>query len=118
MDHTIDIIAAVLDPSGVPNHSDEIFELAKKIAVALRVELPQGLPRSMNAEPDGSVVGYMDITDFEYELGAASDGSKVYPDLESIKRECKACIDECGIVKVKVVPLEVILPPVPYHMRG
>lgn len=117
MEHTINIIAAVLDPTSRDYHSDEIFEMAKKIAMALRVELPQDLPRSMYAEPDGSVIGYMDITDFECELGGALDGSKVYPDLESIKHECKACIDVCGIVKVKVVALEVIAPPVPYDMR-
>ena len=55
-----------------------------------------------------SPIGYMDRTDFEYELGQASGGNIVYPNIEDLKEHKAGCINECGIVKVKVELVEVI----------
>lgn len=37
---------------------------------------------SMNAEDDGSVVGYMCAVDWECELGSAPDGNKIFPSIQ------------------------------------
>ena len=57
--------------------------------------------KAMNANEDGVVVGYMCGTDWSCELGAASDGNKVYPSVGALMEERK-CTDECGIVEVEV----------------
>ena len=44
---------------------------------------------------------YMCKTDFEYELGYAAGGNSVYSSLEDLK-ECRPCVDFCGIVAVKI----------------
>lgn len=44
---------------------------------------------------------YIDGVDWQYELGEASDGTKLYPSLSCIKKHTK-CWDQCGIVEVKV----------------
>lgn len=62
------------------------------------------------AEEDGSVIGYMDKTDWECELGAASGGNVVYPSVEDLKRHA-GCHESCGIVKVKVSFLSVEIEP-------
>lgn len=51
--------------------------------------------------------GYMCMTDFDHELGAACGGVAVYPSVTDLKR-CRPCVDECGIVKVKVTFVETI----------
>jgi hypothetical protein len=56
---------------------------------------------SLWAEKDGSVIGYMCRTDFEYELGAASGGNAVYPSMADIKAR-RSCAAACGIVEVEV----------------
>ena len=56
---------------------------------------------------DGTAEGYMCKTDFECELGAAKGGNVVYPSEQDL-RESKPCVDSCGIVKVKVVAVEII----------
>lgn len=53
------------------------------------------------------VIGYMDKVDFDYELGEAIDGNKVFPSLEALKKY-KPCTRSCGIVKVEVRLKEVI----------
>jgi hypothetical protein len=55
------------------------------------------------------IVGYMCKTDFDYELGYAADGSKVYPDIESLRAFCR-CVSDCGIVEVTVTLSKVIQP--------
>lgn len=44
---------------------------------------------------------YLCGVDWQHELGEASDGTKLYPNLESIKHYRK-CWKECGVVKVNV----------------
>jgi hypothetical protein len=51
-------------------------------------------------------VGYMCEIDFDHELGAASDGSRVFPSVADLVRE-HACAD-CGIVKVEVRLMRII----------
>ena len=51
-----------------------------------------------------SKIGYMCMTDFDYELGHASGGNKVYPSLMNIRHNSKCCKLKgcCGIVEVMV----------------
>lgn len=55
--------------------------------------------------------GYMCATDFDFELGVNMTGPdtypKIYPSLEEIKRHRK-CVEECGIVKVKIEFMETV----------
>jgi hypothetical protein len=53
------------------------------------------------------VIGYMDKVDWDYELGQALDGNKVFPSIDALKKY-KPCVRSCGIVKVEVRLKEVI----------
>jgi hypothetical protein len=53
------------------------------------------------------IVGYMDMVDWEHELGEAKGGNRVYPSVKDLK-ECRPCVAECGIVKVEVRFLKVV----------
>lgn len=44
---------------------------------------------------------FMDGTDWDHEIGSASDGNKVYPSVKAIRREL-TCLHQCGIVEVEV----------------
>lgn len=54
-------------------------------------------------------IGYMCMVDFDHELGEAMCGTKIYPSLEDLRRE-RSCVDECGIVKVKITRTSVVQP--------
>ena len=45
--------------------------------------------------------------DFECELGAAMGGNLVFPSIEDCRKHRK-CVDQCGIVKVRVSGVEVV----------
>ncbi len=60
--------------------------------------------------------GYMDKVDFDEELGNASGGNRVYPSVENLQRQ-QPCSKECGIVKVEVKLLEVVVPEMPIKER-
>ena len=51
--------------------------------------------------------GYMCKVDWDWEIGAALGGNKIYPSLEDLKENHK-CWEECGVVKVKVSLEEVV----------
>ena len=51
--------------------------------------------------------GYMCKVDFDYVVGEALGGIKIYPSLEDLK-ENHTCWEECGIVKVKIVLVDTI----------
>jgi hypothetical protein len=68
-------------------------------------------PIAMFGEVDGSVVGYMCLTDFEDELGGAQGGNTVFPS-ETDLRETRRCVAQCGIVKVQVIGLEIVQEPI------
>jgi hypothetical protein len=53
------------------------------------------------------VEGYMCMVDFYCELGCASDGNEIYPCEETLRRNRK-CVNQCGIVKVAVVAIEIV----------
>ncbi len=57
---------------------------------------------------DKTVTGYMCMVDWDWELGNASGGNKVYPSIEDLKR-CHTCWEECGIVEVEVRMTKVIV---------
>lgn len=67
-------------------------------------------PRSLWAEEDGGVIGYMCLTDFEDELGCAQGGNTVFPSERDL-RETRRCIPQCGIVKVRVIGIEIVQAP-------
>ena len=50
---------------------------------------------------------YMCKVDFECELGLAAGGNMVYSSVEDLK-ECRPCVKECGIVKVRVELVDVV----------
>lgn len=62
---------------------------------------------ALAAEEDGCVTGYMCKIDFECELGCAKGGNRVYPSVADL-RENRKCVDECGIVEVRVYCSRVI----------
>ena len=53
------------------------------------------------------VRGFMCKTDWDHEIGWASDGNKVYPSIDSVRRERK-CTAECGIVEVDVTFVRIV----------
>jgi len=61
------------------------------------------------SEPEDSSykIGYMCAIAWDWELGEACGGTKVYCSMEDLKREHK-CVSSCGIVKVKVELIEII----------
>jgi hypothetical protein len=48
------------------------------------------------------VTVYLDGIDWQYEVGEAIDGNKVYPDVNSLKKYNR-CWDGCGIVECELV---------------
>lgn len=75
------------------------------------MEAKEEAPASwFNEEPDGSgVVGFMCLTDFECEVGAAVGGNKVFPSIDDLRR-CRPCADSCGIAEVRVVGVKIVQP--------
>lgn len=71
-------------------------------------------PVAMAMHPDnartGEVHGYMCLIDFECELGGAEGGNTVYPSIENCM-ERRKCAASCGVVKVAVRPLEIVVKP-------
>lgn len=65
----------------------------------------------MACEADKNFIeGYMCLTDYECELGVASGGIAVYSSLEDVLAT-RRCTKECGVVKVAVSFIEVVLEP-------
>ena len=46
---------------------------------------------------------YMDGIDYEHELGHASDGVRVYPSRDALKRHAGHNLTECGVALVMAV---------------
>ena len=65
------------------------------------------IPSAMMGEEDGSVLGYMCLTDFEFEVGAASGGNRIFPSEEDLRRH-KKCADGCGIAEVRIIGVRVV----------
>lgn len=58
---------------------------------------------------DEPKVCYMDMVDWQHELGYASDGNKVFPSVNDAKKY-SPCWKQCGIVKVEIRLIEVVEP--------
>lgn len=56
-----------------------------------------------------TVRGYMCLVDWEYEIGHAADGNKVYPSLKALQ-EHHNCWAECGVVEVEVRSIRTVVP--------
>lgn len=54
-----------------------------------------------------TVTCFMDMVDFEEELGNAMKGNKIFPTIEDLRRE-KPCTKQCGIVEVQVSLVRVV----------
>ena len=54
-----------------------------------------------------TITGYMCKIDFDFELGAAADGNKVYPSVNALSKG-HDCADDCGIVEVEVKLVRVV----------
>ena len=67
------------------------------------------LPTSMNREDDGSVIGFMCMIDWEFELGAACGGNRIYPSLDDLKQN-HPCWKACGVAEVEVRIKSVAVP--------
>jgi len=52
-------------------------------------------------DEQGVVTGYMCKVDWDYEIGGASGGNRIYPSINDL-RKCRKCVDSCGIVEVEV----------------
>ena len=57
-------------------------------------------------KPNGNVIksrrhGFMDMVDFQHELGEALGGNKIYPNVEDFKQH-NPCWNSCGIIEVEV----------------
>lgn len=48
-----------------------------------------------------SKIGFMCATDFNHELGHASDGVRVFPSEKALRHHL-SCADECGVVEVEI----------------
>lgn len=59
------------------------------------------------SEGANEVEGFMCLTDYEYELGAAMGGNRIFPSLEDARAHLK-CHRGCGIVRVRVIGIEVV----------
>lgn len=64
------------------------------------------VPTAFGCDESG-VIGYMCLTDFEHELGCAKGGNVIYPSESDLRENCR-CIPQCGVVKVKVIGVEVL----------
>jgi hypothetical protein len=51
--------------------------------------------------------GFMCKTDFEEDVRGAHDGARVYPS-EATLRESRKCVDECGVVEVRLSLVRVL----------
>lgn len=68
---------------------------------------PVAFPMGGENKGDTFIDCYMCMVDWGCELGCAAGGNKVYASVEDLK-ESRACVEGCGIVKVRVQFLEVI----------
>lgn len=55
------------------------------------------------------ITGYMDMVDWQHELGEAPGGARVYASIDDLK-EHNTCWNGCGIVEVTVSLVRVVEP--------
>lgn len=59
------------------------------------------------------IIGYMCQTDWDWELGEAMGGTRVYASVKDLKRDRK-CVEQCGIVEVRVTLEKIVDPGKPF----
>lgn len=64
----------------------------------------------MTDSEHGTYYCYLDGIDFQHHLEADVNGTKLYPSEKALRADTGHSLDECGIVRVKVVYLEWIVP--------
>ena len=63
------------------------------------------MPQPMFPDTDNNgIIGYMCLTDFEYELGNATGGNVIYPTASEA-----LCKGSCGVVEVEIVGRKTIV---------
>lgn len=72
-------------------------------------EKPRELLPMWRKEGTDYVVGFMDLIDFQMEVGGAMDGTKIYPSVEDLRRE-RLCTEGCGIIEVEIRGRQIIQP--------
>lgn len=85
---------------------EELIAIIREIRPDIEVPIWKNKPGPDEHGPfwgdkDGSIIGYMDKVDFDYELGGAAGGNKVYPSITNLQG-CQPCTESCGIVEVEV----------------
>lgn len=70
---------------------------------SIRPDIPQGMSEDgpMWGDDKGVVIAYMDKVDWDYEVGGAAGGNKVYPSIDDLEI-CKPCVASCGMVEVEL----------------
>lgn len=71
--------------------------------------MSQDKPVSPNRHIVASRRAYMDLTDFEWELGQTT--TKTYASAAAVKRAQPACTDECGIAEVTITLRRIVRRP-------
>lgn len=55
------------------------------------------------------MIVYIDLVDWQHELGHASDGNKVFPSIEDLKKH-RSCWKQCGIAEIEVTFRAIVEP--------
>ena len=76
--------------------------LLEAVAHSGEYEMSDYLTSMGEEDSERGVVGFMCKTDWEFEIGQACGGNRIYPSVEDMKECCK-CWTGCGIVQVRVV---------------
>jgi|APSaa5957512535_1039671.scaffolds.fasta_scaffold22841_5 NAD-dependent dihydropyrimidine dehydrogenase PreA subunit len=95
--------------SDLISYVEDIAELTNTpelLGITDRLEAISG-DLTLSTPPENTDIGYMCQTDFQHELYNARGGVTVYPSPENAK-QCRECIEDCGMVSVKVELVEVI----------
>lgn len=56
-----------------------------------------------------TVNGFMCLTDWQHEIGEASDGQPVYASVKDLM-EHRSCWQECGVIEVQVSAVRIVIP--------
>ncbi len=66
------------------------------------------MPKFLGEEMASKRYGYMCKIDYDYEIGSALGGNKIYPSIKDLARH-HTCASSCGIVRVSIELDEVLM---------